>query len=128
MSISKILRKQVAKRASFRCEYCQLSEISSYLSFEVEHIIAKKHGGGDEILNLAYACPQCNQYKGTDLTTFIGDYQNIVPLFNPRLQVWSENFEIQNGVILPKTEIGEATVKLLKLNTPERVELRKLLG
>ena len=128
MSISKILRKQVAKRASYQCEYCKLYESDSFLSFEVEHIIARKHGGGDEILNLAYACPQCNQYKGTDLTTFIGNYQNIVPLFNPRLQVWSENFEVRGGVIFAKSEVGEATIKLLKLNTPERIELRKLLG
>jgi len=128
MSISKLLRRQVAKRASFQCEYCKLNETDSFLSFEVEHIIAKKHGGGSEISNLAYACPQCNQYKGTDLTTFLGSYQNLVPLFNPRLQIWSENFEVKNGLIQPKSEIGEATIKLLKFNILERVELRKLLG
>jgi len=128
MGISKILRKQVAKRAVFRCEYCKLKESDSYLSFEVERIIAQKHGGGNEISNLAYSCPRCNQYKGTDLTTFLGSYQNLIPLFNPRLQVWSENFKIENGLILPKTKIGEATIKLLKFNLSERVELRRLLG
>lgn len=32
-------------------------------SFEVEHIIARKHGGSDHPLNLALACKPCNVRK-----------------------------------------------------------------
>ncbi len=45
------------------------------------------------------ACPQCNSYKGSDLATFIGEYQNIVPIFNPRYQAWGEHFEYSEGVV-----------------------------
>lgn len=126
--ISKILRKQVVKRAGGCCEYCLINESDSFLPFEVEHIVAKKHGGGNEISNLAYACPHCNQHKGTDLTTFLKNYDNIVRIFNPRLQVWEDHFSMIQGEIIAVTETGEATIKLLKLNEEERVLLRNLLG
>lgn len=63
--ISKEIRIKVAERASFRCEYCKVHEEDSFLPFQVEHIISLKHGGGNEITNLALACPHCNQNKGT---------------------------------------------------------------
>ncbi|MBI5916353.1 MAG: HNH endonuclease [Bacteroidetes bacterium] len=121
------LRRLVAKRAGFRCEYCQLHESDSFLPFEIDHIISLKHGGGDETKNLAYACPHCNQYKGTDLTTFLKSYKDIVAIFNPREHDWQEHFDIEYGEILAKTKIAEATIKLLKLNEPERLIVRRLL-
>ena len=77
--VSKKVRQQVAGRADFRCEYCRIKEEDSFLSFQIDHIVSKKHGGGDEIENLAYACPHCNQNKGADLTTFIGSYEKSFP-------------------------------------------------
>jgi 5-methylcytosine-specific restriction endonuclease McrA len=50
------LRRLVAERASGLCEYCLLHESDGYLKFEVEHVIAKKHGGATSAENLAYAC------------------------------------------------------------------------
>lgn len=82
-TVGKRTRQEVARRAGFRCEYCRIKEEDSFLSFQIDHIVGKKHGGGDEIDNLAPACPHCNQYKGADLTTFIGSYDNIIPLFHP---------------------------------------------
>lgn len=54
---SKKIRRKVKERAKSRCEYCRIHEGDSFLTFEVEHIISQKHGGGDELENLAYACP-----------------------------------------------------------------------
>ena len=125
--ISKTLKKEVAERASRRCEYCKVHEDDSFLPFEIDHIISLKHGGGNEEANLAFACPHCNQHKGTDLTTFLESYQDIVSLFNPRLHAWSAHFEAKDGEILPLTRIGEATVKLLRFNEPERLIIRKIL-
>lgn len=62
--ISKSTRLEVAKRANHRCEYCHLHEEDMFLSFELDHIIAQKHGGTDGLDNLAYACTHCNQHKG----------------------------------------------------------------
>lgn len=107
--ISKNLKVKVAERAGQRCEYCRIHESDSFLSFEIDHIVSLKHGGGNEEANLAYACPHCNQHKGTDLTTFLESYQDIISLFNPRLHTWTAHFEARSGEILPKTRTGEAT-------------------
>lgn len=126
-AISDLLRKSVAQRAGYCCEYCKVSEEDSFLAFQIDHIISQKHGGGNELENLAYACPHCNQYKGTDLTTFLDSYQDIVSLFNPRIHHWFEHFDIEYGAIIGKTKIGHATVKLLKFNQLERLMHRQLL-
>lgn len=114
--ISERIRRLVIARANSRCEYCHFHQDDLFLSFEVEHIISLKHGGGSELDNLALSCQHCNQHKGTDLTTFLQSYDDIVPLFHPRQQVWSEHFELKQGIILPKSRTGEATVKLLSIN------------
>jgi HNH endonuclease len=121
------IRHTVAKRAEFRCEYCRVHEDDRLYRFQIEHIVAIKHGGGSEIDNLAYACPHCNQYKGTDLVTFLLDYDDLVPIYNPRKMLWIEHFKVDNGSIIAKTRTGEATIKLLNLNIPDAVILRQLL-
>lgn len=121
------VRRVVARRADYRCEYCLVREFDSFLPFQIDHIASQKHGGGSELENLAYACPHCNQHKGTDLATFLDDYNDIVPLFNPRLQNWGDHFEIDEGIISSKTKIGLATIKTLKLNQPERLMQRQIL-
>ena len=121
------LRRDVADRACFRCEYCLVQEEDLFLPFEVDHIISRKHGGGNEFGNLAFACPHCNQYKGSDLTTFLDAYDDIVSLFNPRKDIWSEHFSVSEGEIIPLTRIGAATVKLLQFNGPERLLHRQIL-
>jgi hypothetical protein len=48
----------------------------------------------------------------------------LIPLFNPRTQNWFDHFEANKGYIQSKTLIGEATIKLLDLNRPDKVEER----
>ena len=126
-AISLKTRLLVAQRAIFFCEYCHFHESDRFLAFEIDHIFSVKHGGGNEIENLAYACAHCNQNKGTDLVTFIDDYENIVPLFNPRKQQWDEHFFFEEGLVCHKTLTGKATIKLLKMNDVDLIILRKLL-
>ncbi|MEM1326958.1 MAG: HNH endonuclease [Bacteroidota bacterium] len=125
--VSREIRVKVEERANFRCEYRRIHADDSFLPLQIEHIISLKHGGGSELENLALACPHCNQNKGTDLTTFLEDYQDIVPLYHPRLQVWFDHFKVEDGEIIAKTRIAEATIKLLKLNEAERLIQRSLL-
>ena len=87
-----------------------------------------KHGGGDELDNLAYACSHCNQHKGSDLTTFLDSYDDIVLLFNPRKHIWQDHFETINGEILAKSRIGQASIKILKFNEPDILILRRELS
>lgn len=126
-SIPEPVRRFVAARAQNRCEYCRVHQNDSFLPLQTEHVISRKHGGGNEPENLALACAQCNQHKGTDLTTFLTSYEDIVVLFNPRSDDWFEHFKVNQGIIIGITKIGQATIKVLKLNEPERVIHRQLL-
>ena len=58
----------VRRRAGNRCEYCLLPQAHSQLTHHIEHIVAKQHGGRDDIDNLALACHRCNLRKGPNLT------------------------------------------------------------
>ncbi len=50
------LMRLVWQRANRACEYCQLPQACSTLPFEIDHVIAKKHGGKTVASNLALAC------------------------------------------------------------------------
>ena len=58
----------VRRRAGDRCEYCRLRQEHSAVPHQVEHIVARQHGGTDDIENLALACPRCNLHKGPNLS------------------------------------------------------------
>ena len=107
------LRLQVAERAGFRCEYCLSSEADSVVGFEVDHITSLKHEGPTTLENLAYSCIICNRNKGSDLGTRFYPSKELIPLFNPRQDKWREHFECIDGLILEKTDVGKATIKVL---------------
>jgi hypothetical protein len=122
------LKAKVAQRAYFRCEYCLIAERFLATVFHIDHIRSKKHGGQTIIDNLAYACPHCNQHKGTDVATFINDEGfTTIRLFNPRIDDWNIHFQIFQGEIVAKTDIGIATLTLLQFNQPDRLILRREL-
>lgn len=123
--ISTALRRLVAERAWTRCEYCLLSSGVSFYPHEVDHIIAEKHDGKTEFDNLAYACARCNRFKGTDLGSFDPLTGQFAFLFNPRTQVWSEHFAFEGEMIVGLTAEGRTTVKLLQMNSEERLAERK---
>jgi len=59
-TIPETLRQSVAKRARYCCKYCLCNEADSPFTFEVDHIISRKHGGPTVLENLAYTCILCN--------------------------------------------------------------------
>jgi 5-methylcytosine-specific restriction endonuclease McrA len=79
--ISPALRKLVAVRANHQCEYCRLHEQFSFFHFHMDHIISLKHGGKTTAENLAFSCSICNEYKGSDIATFLEDPSNLVRFF-----------------------------------------------
>jgi len=93
----------------------------------VDHIIALKHGGQTVRENLALAYAVCNNNKGADLATLDWTSGQIVPLFNPRQHNWRDHFHFEGAQIVGSTTIGQATVRLLRLNDPERVASRQIL-
>jgi len=127
-TISTGLKKQVAERALFCCEYFKLNEAVSFYSYHIDHIKSIKHRGLSVFQNLAYACPDCNFYKGSDLGTFVEDDEHLTRFFNPRIDEWHDHFEIQDGYIQSKTSIGEATALIFRFNDPDRLIFRKELS
>lgn len=125
--VSPTIRRYVFERAFYLCEYCLLHESDSYLPLQIEHIIAQKHRGDSNPDNLACACAFCNRAKGTDLSTVLLPKMEIVRLYRPRGDRWLDHFELSGALILPKTEIGQATIQVLGLNYPDRIEEREFL-
>ena len=115
------LKKQVIERANYRCEYCLQPDLFAYIAHQIDHIISIKHGGQNNLDNLAYACFQCNINKGSDIGTMLLPDRIFIRLFNPREDDWHDHFEIDNGVIYAKTTIGQATIKVLNLNDINRI-------
>ncbi|MCU0467112.1 MAG: HNH endonuclease [Arcicella sp.] len=125
--ISEKLRLQVAQNANFKCEYCLIPEYFLATTFHIDHIRSIKHRGESLLINLAYACPHCNQNKGSDIASY-NDQEEITRFFNPRSDNWEEHFEVNpNGIISHLTAIGEVTIRTLDFNQIERVILRKSL-
>ena len=54
--MEKDLVDRIWRRANGQCEYCQMLYTLSQLSFEIDHVIAKKHGGKNKASNLALSC------------------------------------------------------------------------
>ena len=127
-AVPQSLRRTVAERAKRFCEYCHIREADSFLGFQVDHIISVKHGGLTEPENLAWSCFACNNNKGSDVGTVLLPGKRFVRLFNPREDRWDEHFEVENNSFYAKTEIGEATIKVLKLNEVDRIIERQMIG
>lgn len=57
----------VRQRAMARCEYRHFPEAHAALPFQIDHIIARQHGGGSAPAKLALACLFCNSAKGPNI-------------------------------------------------------------
>jgi hypothetical protein len=125
--IAAAVRQLIRQRAGDRCEYCRTHQDDEPLfRYQVEHVIARQHGGTDDADNLALACPHCNRHKGPNLTGIDPLTGAVETLFHPRRQSWPEHFEINGGLVLGRTPTGRATVRVLAMNDPIRVELRQM--
>ena len=126
--MNRSVRALVRLRAGKRCEYCRLHESDQPLfSFHIEHIVSKKHHGSDDPANLAWSCHECNLAKSSNLSGRDFDTARVVVLFNPRRQRWSRHFTWEGAWLLGMTPCGRATIDVLNINEPDRIELRELL-
>jgi hypothetical protein len=127
MPISRAMQQQVRERASGRCEYCHLPDTCTTLPFQIDHIIAEKHGGPTLLENLAYCCLPCNAFKGPNIAGVTQDTQEIMPLFHPCKDIWEEHFAWDGTRLLGRTLIGQVTIAVLAINAPYRLEVRQAL-
>lgn len=118
-------RQLVRDRAGLRCEYCQLPELFSPLAkLQVEHIRPIKHGGDDDVNNLALACIDCNLRKGPNLSGIDPQTDAIASLYDPRRDKWDDHFRWDGMLIVGVTESGRATVAVMALNSLDRLQVR----
>lgn len=123
MAIDAALRRLIRQRAGNSCEYCGMRQDElPFVTFHVEHIVARQHGGTDDASNLCEACHWCNFAKGTNLATIVDG--QLVPLFNPRHDVWSQHFIRVDDRIVGLTAVGRGTVQILNMNDDDRRQIR----
>jgi hypothetical protein len=122
------VRQLVRERAGNRCEYFRLpQQAGATIRFHIEHIRPRQHGGNDDPENLALACPTCNWNKGPNMSAVDPETDFLSPLFNPRSEFWRDHFALAGAEIVGLTIVGRATVRLMRMNDPEYVEVRREL-
>lgn len=125
--ISSEIRTIVAARAHHVCEYCLIAEADSFFSFQIEHIISRKHSGSSELENLALSCVFCNRYKGGGIASLIPGTNELIQFYNPRTMRRREHFHLNEVFIEPLPDIGEATIRILQMIADDQILERRVL-
>jgi 5-methylcytosine-specific restriction endonuclease McrA len=125
--MDKGVREAVRARAAGRCEYCHLPQTVVRERFQIEHIIARQHGGQDTEDNLALCCMRCNLCKGPNIAGIDPSSGQLTPLFNPRRDRWDLHFVWSGAKVVGVSAIGRTTVHVLDMNDPQRISLREWL-
>src|SRR5438045_298052 len=121
------LERLLWSRGGACCEYCRISQQYDEPTFEIDHIIARKHMGATVANNLALSCFHCNRYKGSNLSGRDPLIHHTMPLFNPRRNKWERHFRWKGPHLAGRTPVGRATVATLRINDHLRVLLRREL-
>jgi hypothetical protein len=121
------LEELIWQRAGSRCEYCLMPQEYDGFTHEIDHVIARKHGGPTAAGNLVLACFPCNNHKGPNIAGLDPETRKLTPLFNPRRHKWSRHFRWDGTELVGLTPIGRVTVAVLEINAPDRVLLRQSL-
>ncbi len=118
------LRSFVLQRSKERWEYCRVPLTVGSLPWQIDHVVAMKHGGRSVDQNLAAACLNCNANKQADLSGIDPVTGELTRLFNPRNDTWDEHFiEVLNEIV-GLTPIGRVTVYVLAMNDDEVLTAR----
>jgi hypothetical protein len=121
------LARHVRKRAGYRCEYCHLPQAFHPVPFELDHVIARKHGGRTNLANLALSCLRCNSFKGPNIAGIDPFTKKLTPLFHPRKHRWRYHFEWNGPQLAGRTAIGRTTIQVLGINEPDAIRVRAAL-
>lgn len=124
--ISPTLRQQIIRRAKGLCEYCQTPQ-NIVIEMQIDHIVPESANGLTHLNNLCLACISCNQGKGDHQSGLDPETNQTFPLFNPRLEQWSEHFRWDNSgtILIGLTSTGRAKIDRLKINRPVIVQVRE---
>src|SRR6516164_1930088 len=120
-------RDQIRERAGNVCEYCGLPQSCKTLPHEIDHIRAKKHHGPTTLENTCWCCAYSNSSKGSNASGYDKESGKLVRLFNPRRDRRKDHFAWRGPRLIGKTPIARATIDVLNINDPTRVEHRRVL-
>jgi len=124
MAIPTDLRKLTIDRAADRCEYCGLAQAGQEATFHIDHVVPIASGGPTDAENLALACVSCSLRKGARESVHDPESGELVPVFNPRADTWSEHFRWDGLQLLGTSAVGRATIAALELNRPLILSIR----
>lgn len=122
--MERAIEAEVRRRAGGYCEYCRFPEAAFRMHFQIDHIIARQHGGATAVDNLALACARCNLHKGPNIAGLDPQTGRLTRLFHPRRDEWSEHFVWDGALMRGATAAGRTTVMLLKVNDEGAVAVR----
>lgn len=128
--VSAELRAVVEKLARYCCEYCRYPQkYSPEDRLSLEHILPRSRGGLTEQAKLALCCQGCNNHKYSHVLGIDPKSNQLIPLFHPRTQLWTDQFQWSEDLLLieGKTPTGRATIARLQLNRAGPVNLRRKL-
>jgi HNH endonuclease len=58
-------RDRARERFASRCGYCGVDDVAVGATLTIDHHHPRSRGGNDDDENLVYACPRCNEHKGS---------------------------------------------------------------
>ena len=125
--VTKALEEEVWQRAGGCYEYCRMPQAFYRSPFQIDHVVARQHGGEAASDNLALACFHCNTHKGPNIAGIDPESGDLVRLFHPRKDRWDDHFQWQGPVLAGVSAIGRATVQVLAINAPDYVAVRQAL-
>lgn len=119
-----LLAEEIWKRAGNRCEYCRIPHPRYRVPFQIDHIIARQHGGPTAIENLALACLHCNRFKGPKSRGSIRSRANWFACSTRGPTSGRRIFQFEGARISGTTAIGRATVQVLAMNASDLLRVR----
>ena len=125
--MNKALADEVRQRAARCCEYCRMPEALYRSPFQLDHIMARQHGGQTVSDNLALSCFHCNTHKGPNVAGVNPATGEVVRLFHPRKDAWDDHFHWAGPILESLTAVGAATIHVLAINDPEYIAVRQAL-
>jgi len=95
--------------------------------FQLDHIVARQHGGESIPANLAISCFHCNTHKGPNLAGIDHMTNKLVRLYHPRRDEWAEHFRWNGPILEGLTAVGRVTIQVLSINDSQYVDVRRAL-
>ena len=114
------LRGRIDEADQRRCRYCLTTEANSGIRLTYDHLTPGSKGGGTTFENVCLACCACNEFKGDATHAVDPVTAEVAPLFNPRVQRWSDHFVWSADAtrVIGTSAMGRATVIALRMNQP----------